>query len=166
MPDGGDGLPLPARLPDTGVVVCRPTRWWLRYGRVAIGISVGGGAIMLIGAAAAHDTAAVPLLILGGAWLAVGLNAILQRRRQVQEIDINGDSVEFRSTVKCLTIPASEILGVKVNPPWWNPRLMGYVRFQTRSDGVIKVPPPQIQDLYGFLTELQHVNPYVMVQTP
>jgi len=146
-------------LPDTGLVVsCTARRSWWWYNRLVIGIAAGGGIAMLVGAATAHDTASIPLLVIGGWWLLGGLLAIWQVRQQVHEIVIHGDSVEFRSTAKRVTIPAVEIVEVGSS------RRGGYLRFRTRSNGVIKVAP-RLHGLFDFLIELRRLNPQVKVGT-
>jgi hypothetical protein len=138
----------------------RPARWWVWYTRIGIVITVGGGTIMLLIAAAAHDGASIPLLVIGGAWFLMGLAGTWQRRRQVQEIVLAGEWVEFRSPVRCLTVPAAEI--IEISSPWWDMQRMGYLRFRTRSNGVIKVAA-RLQGLFDFLVELRRVNPDVKV---
>jgi len=46
---------------------------WRLYQRVATAVTVGGGIVMLALAAVAHSGASIALLIIGGAWLTMGL---------------------------------------------------------------------------------------------
>src|SRR5580658_7882903 len=104
------------------MVSCRPARWWLWYQRIAIGISAGGGSIMLIGAAIVHSAASIPLLVIGGVWFLLGLAGIGQARRQVREIVVDGAHVVFRYQALNVVIPATEI--TEIGWAWWDPNHM------------------------------------------
>jgi hypothetical protein len=130
----------------------------LWYQRIAIGISTGGGAIMLVGAAIAHGSASIPLLVIGGAWFLLGLAGIGQARGQVREIVVDGAHVVFRYRSRNVVIPAQEITGI--GWAWWDPNHMSSLRFRTHSRGVIKAPP-RMQGLLELLIALRHVNPDV-----
>lgn len=142
------------------MVSCQPGRWWLRYQRIATGISAGGGGIMLIGAAIAHSAASIPLLVIGGAWSLMGLAGIWQARRQVREIAVDAGHVLFRYQARNIVIPAREI--TEISWAWWDPNRAASLRFRTRSHGVIKAPP-RMQGFLDFLIELRRVNPDVKV---
>jgi len=150
-------------LADTGrVVSCKATLWWQWYYRITVGIAVGGGAVMLFGAIVAHDAASIPLLVIGGFWLLGGVLSIWQGSQSAQEIILDGDSVEFRSPAKRLTIPATAI--VEVSAPWWDTGHMGYLRFRTRTNGNIKAVP-RLEGFFDFLVELRRLNPEMKVKT-
>jgi len=142
------------------MVSCRTVRWWLWYQRIAIGIGAGGGGIMLIGAAIAHSAASVPLLVIGGAWLLMGLAGIRQARRQVREITVEAAHVVFRYQARNVVIPAQEI--TEIGWAWWDPNRTAFLRFRTLSHGVIKAPP-RMQGFIDFLIELRRINPDVKV---
>jgi hypothetical protein len=142
------------------MVSCRPARWWLWYQRIAIGISTGGGSIMLIGAAIVHSAASIPMLVFGGLWFLLGLASIGQARRQVREIVVDAAHVAFRYQALNVVIPAREI--AEIGWAWWDPNHMSSLRFRTLSHGVIKAPP-RLQGFLDFLIELRRINPDVKV---
>ena len=115
---------------------------------------------MLIGAAIAHSAASVPLLVIGGAWLLMGLAGIRQARRQVREITIEAAHVVFRYQARNVVIPAQEI--TEIGWAWWDPNRTAFLRFRTLSHGVIKAPP-RMQGFIDFLIELRRINPDVKV---
>jgi hypothetical protein len=139
---------------------CRPARWWLWYQRIGIGISAGGGSIMLIGAAIVHSAASIALLVIGGGWFLMGLAGIWQAQRQVREIVIDGVHVVFRYQVRNIVIPAPEI--TEIGWARWDPNHRASLRFRTLSHGVIKAPP-SMQGFLDFLIELRRINPGVKV---
>jgi hypothetical protein len=142
------------------MVSCRPARWWLWYQRIAISISTGGGSIMLIGAAIVHSAASIPLLVIGGVWFLMGLAGIVQARRQVREIVVDGAHVVFRYQALNVVIPAQEI--TEIGWARWDPNHMSSLRFRTLSRGVIKAAPC-MQGFLDFLIELRRINPDVKV---
>lgn len=115
---------------------------------------------MLIGAAAAHEMASIPLLVIGGVWFLTGLAGIRQSRRQASEIILDGGSVEFRSAIRSLTIPAEDI--IEISRSRFDFNHMGALRFKTRSNGVIKAAP-RLQGIFDFLVELRRINPEMKV---
>lgn len=79
------------------MIRCVEARWYAWYMRLGTSVATGGGAVMLIGAALAHDAASVPLLVIGGVWLAVGLACLIINPRYVREIVIDGSRMRFIS---------------------------------------------------------------------
>jgi hypothetical protein len=124
-----------------------------------VGVPIGGAVILLIVAITDHGSGSVPSLVIGGIWLLIGLTGF-RPARQAREIVLSGSSVEFRLPARCLTIPSGEIL--EVSRPRWDLNHMGYVRFRTRSDGVIRVAP-RLQGLVEFLVALRTDNPAVKI---
>jgi len=116
---------------------------------------------MLIGVAIVRSASLIPLLVIGGAWLLLGLAGIWQVRRQVQEIVIDGADVVFRYRGRDVVIPALEI--AEIGWAWWDPNHRASLRFRTISRGVIKAPP-RLRGFLDFLIELRRVHPGVKVR--
>jgi hypothetical protein len=138
------------------MVSCRPTPGWTLYLCGGAVVGTGGGVMMLTVAAAIHDSTSVPLLVIGGGWFLAGLAGVWQLRHLVNEIVLDGETVEFRCPTGDIVIPAQEI--TEIRRPRWNPGNMGYLRFRTHSNGVIKTPC-RLEGLREFMIELQIANP-------
>ena len=161
--DGADRVLLPPGVEVTDnqlMVSCRPTPWLTLQGFLGTVIGGGGGVIMLMAAAAIHDSTSVPLLVFGGGWLLVGLAGVWQLRHMVSEIVLDGETVEFRFDTGDIVMPALEI--TEIRWPRWDPGNMGYLRFRTRSHGVIRTPC-RLEGLREFMIKLAEVNPTVRV---
>lgn len=123
-------------------------------------ITLGGGLVMLTMAATAHRAASVPLLVIGGAWTAIGVAGRWQSRRLADEIVLNGNTVEFRAPARTITVPASEI--VEVRQSRWDGNRIAPLRFLTRSGAIIKTAP-RLHGTFDFLVELRRANPDLTV---
>lgn len=115
---------------------------------------------MLVGAAAAHSAASIPLLVIGGAWSLMGLAGIWRARLRVREIAVDAAHVVFRYQARNVVIPAQEI--TEIGWARWDPNRAASLRFRTISHGVIKTPP-RMHGFIDFLIELRRINPDVKV---
>jgi hypothetical protein len=59
---------------------------WYQQG--AIAVTVIGGFVMLLAAASAHDSASIPLLVIGGSWTAMGAAGRVRSCRVARELRI------------------------------------------------------------------------------
>jgi hypothetical protein len=138
------------------MITCTLARGWVWYNRVGLIVTLGGGAIMLIVAAAVHDAALVALAVIGGLWFVLGLAGIYQSRTQVHEVVLDREMVRFRSAIKTFAVPTRDI--VEVSWPGRSRFGGGYLRLRTRAGQVIRVPG-RLQHLVEFLGELRQANP-------
>jgi hypothetical protein len=67
----------------------------MRFQVAGLFVAVAGGLVMLAGAAAVHDSASIPLAVIGGAWLLLGLLGARQYRRIVRRMTFDGMLVRF-----------------------------------------------------------------------
>jgi len=111
---------------------------------------------MLTAAAVAHDAASGPVAVIGGGWFALGVGGLYQRRKQVQEVVLDGETVRFRSAASTVTIPVQDI--VEVSWPGRSRAGGGYLQLRTRAGQAIKVPG-RLQHLVGFVIQLSRANP-------
>lgn len=120
-------------------------------------MAVGGGAVMLAVAAVAHDSASLPLVIIGGAWLVMGLLGSRQWRNTAREIRLNGQDATFLFPGSPpVTIPASEIIEFRYARLDVN-RLVP-MRVRTARSGTFRVAP-RMSGLLNMLVELRRLNP-------
>jgi hypothetical protein len=136
-------------------------RRWLWYQRGAIAVAVAGGLIMLLMAAVAHDSASIPLLIIGGSWTAMGAAGRVQSRRVACELRIEDGAVTFVFAARELSVPAGDVIGLRQR---WGPytQRAGHLLIQTGSQGTVRAAP-MLVGLFDFVTELRRVNPQVAV---
>lgn len=81
--------------PDVSLVTCEASRGWLLFQCGGLFVSVSGGLVMLVAAAAAHGAASIPLTTIGGAWLLIGLLGTRQYRRTVRRMTFDGVLMRF-----------------------------------------------------------------------
>jgi len=93
--------------------VARAWTSWLVTWKVGIGVGICGGALMLVVAALAHDSASAPLVLIGGAWFAGGIAGFADWRRTASEIHLDGTTVTFRSPNGERRVSASDITALR-----------------------------------------------------
>ena len=113
---------------------------------------------MLLAAAVSRGSGSLPLLVIGGFWLALGLVGVWQWRRVAREVRLEHERVSFSFPAKELTIPATDIIQIRrargdMNHWTW-------LRFDTKSHGTIKVAA-RLRGLVDLLAELRRLNPRV-----
>jgi hypothetical protein len=140
------------------MIRCVEARWYAWYVRLGTSVATGGGAIMLIGAALAHDAASVPLLVIGGAWLGMGLASLIINPRYVREIVFDGSRMRFISPRAQVDIDAADI--IEIGHPRRDINRMGTLSVRTSTHGTIKAVPRLI-GLVDVLVELRRLNPQV-----
>jgi hypothetical protein len=111
--------------------------WRVWSQRIAIVVTIGGGGIMLVVGAVAHDSASSSLLVIGGVWFVMGLGGLWAAPRLVHEIVIADEHIEFRSPRQNLVIPVHEITGIGWSR--WDIQHRGFLRVWTQSHGEVKV---------------------------
>jgi hypothetical protein len=120
-------------------------------------MAVGGGAVMLAVAAAAHDSASLWLVVIGGGWLVTGLLGARRYRNTAREIWLKGQDVTFlfpRSAP--VTIPASEVIEFRYAR--LDPSRLTPMRVRTARSGTVQVVP-RMSGLLDMLVELRRLNP-------
>jgi len=140
------------------MVRCEEARWYTWYTRLGTLVATGGGAVMLLGAALAHESASIPLLVIGGAWLAMGVGWLISTRRAAREIVIDGNVVRFISPRGHVDVDADDI--VEIGYPRTDINRMGMLSVRTSTHGTIKAVPRLI-GLMDVLVELRRLNPHV-----
>ena len=113
---------------------------------------------MLVAAAIIWASASVPLLLIGGGWLVIGLGGLWQWRDVAREVRLEGDRISFLLPERELSMPASDVL--EIRRARWDTNHALWLLFQTRSHGTIKVAA-RLRGLIDFLTELRRLNPTV-----
>jgi hypothetical protein len=121
-------------------------------------LALVGGALMLLAAAIIWASASVPLLVIGGLWLAIGLGGAWQWRRVAREVRLEGERITFVFPAQELTIPAADVL--EIRRARWDTNHFGWLRFHTKSHGTIKVAA-RLRGLFDLLSELRRLNPHV-----
>jgi hypothetical protein len=122
------------------------------YRRLVTAVTTGGGAIMLLVAALAHDAVSVPLLVIGGGWLAIGLASLIINPRYAREIVIDGNRVRFISPRAQVDIDAVDI--IEVGHARLDINRMGILSVRTSTHGNIKAAPRLIGSI-DVLVELR-----------
>jgi hypothetical protein len=137
------------------------SKWFSRYQAGTLVVSLGGGLLMLLLAPLAHDSASIPLLVIGALWTAMGLGGLRMNRRTFQAVRLeSGGMVSFMSPGRALTIPVGEILEVR--------RARGDInrfsplRVITRSHGTLAISP-RLDGLIELLVELRAANPALRI---
>src|SRR5262245_66677208 len=113
---------------------------------------------MLLGAALAHDGASVPLLVIGGGWLAMVVCALIINPRYAREIVIDGKVIRFISPRAQVDVDATDI--IEVGYPRGDMNRMGVLSVRTSTHGTIRAVPRLI-GLTDVLVELRRLNPSV-----
>jgi hypothetical protein len=140
------------------MIRCEESRWYTWYTRLGTSVATGGGAIMLLGAALAHESASIPLVVIGGAWLAMGAGWLISTRRTAREIVIDGNVVRFISPRAHVDVDAADI--VEIGYPRADINRMGTLSVRTSTHGTIKAVP-RLTGLMDVLVELRRLNPNV-----
>jgi hypothetical protein len=135
----------------------RLPRWWLWMIRTGLAVATIGGVAMLAVAAAAHDSASIPIAVIGGGWLLCGIGGLYQRRTMVQAVQVQSGRVTFRFlTGETLTVPATAI--VEVRRGRFDPNRFGPLRIRTKGGPSLRLPG-EIQGLLDLLVQLRLLNP-------
>ena len=121
-------------------------------------MATGGGAVMLLLAAGAHDAASVPLLVIGGAWLVMGIAGIAAGQRYAREIVLDGSGVHFISPRNQVDVSAGDI--IEIGHAAWDLNRMGTLSVRTSTHGTIKTAP-RLTGLIDLLVELRRLNPSI-----
>jgi hypothetical protein len=115
---------------------------------------------MLTLAALAHDSASIPLLVIGALWTVMGLGGLRMNRRTFRAVRLESGIVTFLSPGRAVTIPVAEILEVR--------RARGDVnrfsplRVITRGHGTLAMSP-RLDGLIELLVELRSANPALRI---
>jgi hypothetical protein len=115
---------------------------------------------MLLLAAAAHDTASIPLLIIGSAWLVMGIAALLKSRHLATKIQFASGAMTFVSVDGQRTIEAESI--EEISRSRWDFNRLSPIRVRTAGGEVVKIAP-RMTGLFEVLAQLREVNPRVKV---
>jgi hypothetical protein len=83
--------------------------------------------------------ASVPLLVLGGAWLAMGVASLVASPRYVREIVIDGSRVRFISPRAQVDVDCADIIEVGYRRGDIN--RMGTLSVRTSAHGTIRAAP-------------------------
>jgi hypothetical protein len=140
------------------MIRCTETPWYAWYRRLGASVATGGGVVMLVGAGVAHDAVSVPLLVIGGTWLAVGIASLIASSRYVREIVIDGSRVRFISPRAHIDVDCADI--IEVSHPRWDFNRMGTLLVRTSTHGTIRAVP-RFVGLIDVLVELRRLNPQV-----
>jgi hypothetical protein len=111
---------------------------------------------MLVVAAGAHNSASIPLLVIGGGWFVMGLGGLRTQRTVAREVQLEDGRVTFVFPSKRLTVPASEI--TEIRRPHYDINRVCWLDFQTTSNGKIRVTP-RLRGMVDLLIALRAVNP-------
>ena len=136
------------------------SKWFSRYQLGTLVVSLGGGLLMAMLAALAHDSASIPLLVIGGLWAVMGLGGLAMNRRTFRAVRLESGMVSFMSPGRALTMPVAEILEVR--------RARGDInrfsplRVITRSHGTLAISP-RLDGLIELLVELRAANPALRI---
>jgi hypothetical protein len=131
-------------------------RWFLRCYRLGVSVSLGGGLVMLFVAAAAHNSASIPLLVIGGGWFIMGVLGLGGRRKVANTVQLEDDRITFIFPSRSFTVPVREI--TEICRPRYDINRMQWVEFQTLSNGKIRVSP-RLRGMFDLIAELRTINP-------
>ena len=81
--------------PGAPLVTCEASHGWLVFQRAGQFVCISGGLVMLVAAVAAHRAASIPLILIGGGWLLIGLLGARQYRRSVRRMTFDGVLLRF-----------------------------------------------------------------------
>jgi hypothetical protein len=124
-------------------------------------IALGGGGLMLVGAAIADNSASIPLVIIGGAWLLMGLLGFRQNRRMASEIQLTGGGLlTFSFPKERISLPVSEV--VEIRPSRGDINRFAPILVKDVNGHVVRLVP-RLQGLVELLLELRHQNPSIRV---
>ena len=140
------------------MISARADRRWRLNQTVGTYLALVGGGLMLLAAALIWAAPSVALLLIGGAWFAMGLAGARQWRRVAREVRIEGELITFVFPGQELTIPAADVL--EIQRARWDTNRLGWLRFRTGSHGTVKVAA-RLRGLFDLLLELRRLNPQV-----
>lgn len=139
------------------VVEYRIARSWLWYIRVGLLVTLVGGLAMLVVAGAAHDSASIPLAVIGGGWLLCGIGGLYQRGKLVRAVQLEGGVVTFTLLNGGeMIVPAAKI--VEVRRARFDPNRFAPLQIRTNSGDSLRVPA-QLRGLLDLLLQLRLLNP-------
>lgn len=138
------------------MISAQATRSWRWYQTGGVYLGTAGGTVMLLVAALGRNSSSVPLLLIGIAWIAMGLVGAWQWRRVAREVRLDDDCISFIFPANEVTIPAAEI--VEIRRARGDMNHWTWLRFRTRSHGTIKVAA-RLRGLVDLLSELRRLNP-------
>ena len=123
--------------------------------QVVLAVSIGGGAAMIVGAVVGPDVSSVPLLVIGGSWLGLGLIGRRRLSRTALRIAVEGDQVSFSGKRIERTIAATELVRYhqprsRVGPP-------GDAYF-VAVDGEKVLVAPNMTGLLDVLVEVKQIH--------
>ncbi|HET9059727.1 MAG TPA: hypothetical protein VFN61_07380, partial [Acidimicrobiales bacterium] len=102
-------------------------------------VAVAGGLVMLFGAAVAHDSASIPLLVIGGGWTAMGAAGAAQRRHVFRSAQFENGVLTLSSPSDEVRVPADDILEIRRSRGDVN--RFSPLQVRTRSHGIIRLSP-------------------------
>lgn len=143
------------------MVSCTTSPGWRWYQRASIGCALAGGLILLLTGAIAHDSGAIPLLVIGAAWTAMGAAGLRYVRRTAYELRLDDRQITFVFPGRELCVPAGDVLAVQRSR--FDTSRMRPLRVLTSSHGVLKVNP-RLTGLFDFLLGLRQASPAVSVR--
>ena len=143
------------------MVTCTPVRWWNWYWRTILVVSLGGGGLMIFGAAIARSAASIPLLVIGGAWLLMGFLGLRQGRRMASEVQLtDAGLLTFSFPKERTSLPVSEV--AEIRPSRGDINRFAPILVRDVNGNVVRLVP-RLQGLVELLVELRHQNPSIRV---
>jgi hypothetical protein len=134
--------------------------WFRSYQAGFLAVMLGGGVLMLLGAALAHGSASIPLLIFGSWWTVIAIAGMTLARRRFRVVRLDGEMVTFISPARVLTIPAAEI--VEVRHAWGDPNRRSGLKVITSCHGTLRISP-RLKGMIDLLVQLRMANPALRV---
>lgn len=142
------------------VIRCEESPWYHRCQSAFEAVAIVAGVVMLLAAAIAHDSASIALLVIGGAWTAMGIAGAAQRRKVFRSAELGNGFLTFTSATEELRVPVTDILEIRRSKGDLN--RFSPLRVRTRSHGTIKLSP-RLNRLIELLVELRTANPEVRI---
>lgn len=146
-----------APLMETGnVVVCEESSGFRLYSVFGLTVALGGGSVILLVAVAAHDSASLPLIVIGGGWVLTGWLGWQRRGRSATRIVLDDGIVTFLGAKVRREIPARELAAFR----WQrlDPSHVGSSVFTTLEGDTIRCSP-RMTGLLSLLVEPKAQNP-------
>jgi hypothetical protein len=140
------------------VISARADRSWRWYQAVSTYLPLVGGVLMFLGAAISQDSNSVPLLVIGGFWVAMGLAGVWQWPRVAREVRLEDERLTFIFPAKELTIPATDVIEIRRARGDMNHWL--WLRIHTTNHGTIRAAA-RLRGVVDLLSELRRLNPRV-----
>ena len=113
---------------------------------------------MLLIAAIAHNSASIPLLIIGSGWLAIGLFGFRQRRRMATEVQLAGGVLSFTFPNQTQSMPVAEV--VEIRPSRGDINRFAPILVKNVNGDVVRLTP-RLGGLIELLVEVRRLNPDV-----